>query len=187
MNDGRIHFDPVDAKIAVAKGACFARRNELVPNVVKYELGSLLKKLPWEVGCKVEGAPFEPFFPRGADLPVAAPFVYKPKNDVKLLPISARLSAQDEPEAIGYFDFTNPEGDKDSVPMPAATKKGLAQAKPGSEIKKPIGKGEKAPPAITIWVDEDRRIGAEKGGKLYAFHAKPEVFPPEHDPFSGVH
>lgn len=189
MTDARIHFDPVDAKIAVAKGACFARRNELVPNVVKYELGSLLKKLPWDVGCKVEAAPFEQFFPRGTELPTTAPFVYKPKFDVKLLPISARLSTQDEPEAIGYFDFGNPDGDKDAAPMPAAVKKGLAQAKPGSggDLKKPLGKGAQASPPITVWIDEDRRIGAEKGGKLYSFKPKPEVFPPEHDPFSGVH
>ena len=34
------------------------------PYSLEGKLGSLLKKLPWDVGCKVEGAPFEQFFPR---------------------------------------------------------------------------------------------------------------------------
>lgn len=187
MTDARIHFDPNDAKIAVAKGACFARRNQLVPNVVRYELGSLLRKLPWEVGCKVEGAPFELFFARGLDLPTKQPFVYKPKGDVKLLPMSTRLSGQDEPEAIGYFDFSNEAGDKDALPPPPDVKKAMAA---GPAKAAPMGKmGQKGggSPSITVWIDEDRRIGAEKNGKYYAFKPKPEVFPPEHDPFSGIH
>ena len=178
LTDGRIHFDPVDAKIAVAKGACFARRNELVPSVVRYELGSLLRRLPWDVGCKVEGAPFEDmFFQRGAELPTKAPYVYKPKGaDVKLLRSAPGSHFQDDPEAIGYFDFGSPDGDKDAPPPPPEVKKAQAAAGPASAMKKP--KDKAALPPITIWVDEDRRIGAEKNGKFYSFRAKTEEFPP---------
>ena len=33
----------------------FARRNDLVPSRIKYRLGNLLSRLPWDLGCRVEG------------------------------------------------------------------------------------------------------------------------------------
>ncbi len=189
LSDQNIHFDPNGCKIAVAKGAAFARRNELVPTRIKYKIGNLLTSLPWDVGCRVGGAPFECFFERGTDLPTNTPYVFEPPTDASLLHILKRLSPQDEaPEEIGYFDFSRPPSGRPTPPdVQKAVKAGQARKR-----QKTLGrrKGDLDPPAgkpITVWIDRDRQVFAEKDGKSYALNYQPEDFPPEVDPFSGIH
>lgn len=184
-----VHFDPDGCKVAVARGAAFARRNDLVPTRIKYRLGNLLKSLPWEVGARVGGAPFESFFERGTDLPTAQPYVFEPPTEAQILHIFSRLSKLDERlDEIGYFDFSRP-------PTGRAMPPELARAvKTGQGKKRGVTLGRKKkpddPPAgkpITVWIDQDRQLFAEKEGKSYALNYQPEDFPPELDPFSGAH
>lgn len=184
-----VHFDPEGCKIAVARGAAFARRNDLVPTRIKYKLGNLLKSLPWEVGTRVGGAPFESFFERGTELPTAQPYVFEPPTEAQILHVFSRLSKVDEkPEEIGYFDFSRPAAGR---AMPPEL---LKVVKAGQARKKQVTLGRKKRPddpaagkPITIWVDQDRQVFAEKEGKSFALNYQPEDFPPDVDPFSGTH
>ena len=186
LTPGNVHFDPRGCKVAVAKGAAFARRNELVPTKIRYTLGSLLRRLPWDVGAKVEGAPFEPFYERGMELPSPKPYVFEPPSEVQLLHCFRRLSLHDEaPEEIGYFKFDGPADGRQIPPeLKRALKDGTARRKRVQPTQKPQPTRGKP---IIIWISEDRQIFAEKEGKSYALHYKAEDFPPHLDPFSGIH
>lgn len=181
-----VHFDPKGCKIAVAKGACFARRNELAPARIKYRLGNLLTRLPYELCCKVEGAPLEPFYERGTDLPTKLPYVFEPPSEVKLLHVFSRLSANDDqPEEIGYFDFTQPaEGRAMPPELKRAIKQGTARSR---AIKAGEQKRKSGVDPIFLWVDQDRSVFAEKDKQAYALRFQGEQFPAEVDPFSGIH
>ena len=73
-----------DPHIAAMMAGAFARRNELVPTRIKYKLGNLLKSLPWDVGVKVGGAPYELFFARGTELPTNVPYVFEPPTEEEM-------------------------------------------------------------------------------------------------------
>ena len=182
----QVHFDPLGCKIAVAKGAAFARRNELAPARIKYRLGNLLTRLPWDLCCKVEGAPLEPFYERGTDLPTQTPYVFEPPSEVSLLHVFSRLSPDDlSPSEIGYFDFRQAP---DGRAMPSEVKKALTTGTARFKPKRPGEKARKSEqPPIHLWVDRDRSVFAEKGGKSWALKLPVEDFPAEVDPFSGAH
>ena len=186
LNPLHVHFDPLLCKVAVAKGAAFARRNELAPARIKYKLGNLLTRLPWELCCKVEGAPLEPFYERGTDLPTQTPYVFEPPSEVTLLHVFSRLSPDDlSPAEIGYVDFTRPP---DGRPMPPDLKRHLTAGTARFKPKRPGEKGKRSDlPPIHLWVDRDRSIFAERGGKSWALKLPVEDFPADVDPFSGVH
>lgn len=189
LEPSNVYFDPEGCKIAVARGAAFARRNDLVPTRIKYKLGNLLKSLPWDVGAKVGGAPFELFFARGTDLPTTQPYVFEPPTEASLLHIFSRLSAQDDqPEEIGYFDFSKPPTGRATPPDVVKAVKG------GQARKRRVTAGRPKSPTdpvagkpVTIWIDQDRMIFAERDGKSFALTYQAEDFPPELDPFSGTH
>jgi molecular chaperone DnaK (HSP70) len=184
-----IHFDPEGCKVAVARGAAFARRNELVPTRIKYKLGNLLKSLPWDLGCRVGGAPFECFFERGTELPSLAPYVFVPPTETTILHLFSRLSKVDEkPEEIGYFDFSRPPAGRQMPPEV------LKAVKAGQARQKQVTLGRKKKPddpqlgkPITVWIDQDRQIFAEKDGKSFGLTYQNDDFPDDVNPYSGVH
>jgi len=181
-----VHFDPDGCKVAVARGAAFARRMELVPARIKYRLGNLLTRLPFDLGCKVEGAPFEPFYNRGEELPTKIPYVFEPPTEPRLLHVFARIDVGDEqPEEVGYFDFSQEPSGRE---LPKALKSAVTK---GTARRKKLRPGQRKPPSdakpITLWVDEDRSVFAERDGRSYALTYQDETFPPEVDPFSGIH
>src|SRR5204863_3476771 len=132
----------------------------------KYKLGNLLKSLPWDVGARVGGAPYELFFERGTELPTTKPYVFEPPTETTILHLFSRLSKLDEkPEEIGYFDFSRPAAGR---AMPPDV---LKQVKAGKARQKQVTLGRKKKPddpalgkPITVWIDQDRQLFAEKEG-----------------------
>lgn len=189
LEPSNVYFDPEGCKVAVARGAAFARRNDLVPTRIKYKLSNLLRSLPWDVGTRVSGAPFELFFARGVELPTAEPYTFEPPTEASLLHISSRLSAEDDqPEEIGYFDFSKPASGRPMPPEVAKAAKAGQTKKKKTTVGRPKRPEDPAPgKPITVWIDQDRMIFADRDGKSYALNYQAEDFPPELDPFSGTH